>query len=92
MNRLIARIHFRHVGGADVAYFNSDTEFGQLGLKPDSYDKDLTFLNVGNVINLDDKQFKVVEINISIGNYFGDQFNPETDANLFVTCKIDNVN
>jgi len=92
MNRLLARISFQHVNGADVTHFNHDSDVNQLGLPPHDYDKDLTFLSVGNEINLGGEQFKVVEINISIGNYFGGQFNPETDTNLFVTCKIDNIN
>lgn len=91
MNRLIARIHFRYEGGPDVAHFNYDTEFSQLGLPVHTDDDRLTFLSVGNVINLGDKQFKVVDINISVSDYFGDQFNPEIDANLYITCKIDDI-
>lgn len=91
MNNFNARIRFCYQSGADVAYCQSDAEFKKLGLNPDSHDKDLTFLSIGNLVNLGGEEFKVTDIHISFQDYFGDNFDPSADVNLNVICRVENA-
>ncbi len=87
MNKFNARIRFCYQNGTDVAYCYSDSDFKNLALSPDSYDNDLTFLSIGNLINLNGEEFKVTDIHLS----FQDYFEPGTDFNLNVICRVENA-
>lgn len=57
-----ARIKFVHVKGAELAYFYEKKLLDKLGLIPDTFDPNQTFMNVGETITLFEKKYKIVNI------------------------------
>jgi hypothetical protein len=72
MEGIKARIKLKHIQGAELAYIYEKDLLNQIGLKPTEYDPSETFMNIDDVILLNDKRYKIVGINTKFLNEIED--------------------
>jgi hypothetical protein len=68
MSGILTRIKIKHVKGGELAYILEKEIFDEMGLQPTQYDKNETFLNIGDIFTLGKAKYIVVNIFTKIYN------------------------
>lgn len=61
-----ARVKFVNLKGSELGYIYEKKELYNLGLKPSEYDKFETYLNIGDLIKIVEKEYKIITIHTKV--------------------------